>query len=648
MELRENHNLDRIQSPRRPRPPVSLRLLAIGIRAAIWLFLGFAALCRPATAQQAAGQEPDYTKNPEVFPHIFTPYRSQPIPKPAFQNSAAVPGMIHDGKLELSVDQLVIAVVENNLDIAFARYNRFFSQTDLLRARAGGAPRGSQGVSFPGGLFSGAIGASLGNSNVGVSPANGPAINTTARQVSFNPRGSYDPAMGVDLSFDRSSSPLNNQQVSGVANSITHTATLQTRFSQAFTSGTTLSVSFNTQRTSTNQLRSVFTPAYTPSLGLVITQELLNGFGFSVNRRFFEVANTGRQIAREVYRQQVITTLALAQNSYWNLVAFRETVRAAEQSLQVAQQLYEDNKKQAEVGTLAPLDVISAESEVAARRRDLIVAQTNLQQAEVQLKTLFSKEMDAALAAARIEATDALPEPQDADIPKLEDALAAAQKNRPELFQAQGNILNQEAAVRFTKDALKPTVNLFGQFISSSLYGEQIVSGAPGAPSLVLPGGWGRAMTQLAHFNYPDYAIGLSVVIPIKNRSAQADNIRARLEEQQAEYALQGTRNQIALEVRNAVIGLMQAKSQVEAAQKAVQFEKQTVDAEQKKLAAGTSTPYQVVLVQRDLLSAQLAEVQARSNYAKAHVEMDRSMGVMLEKYRIDPQEAPRGEFPSQ
>src|SRR5262249_22181992 len=159
------------------------------------------------------------------------------------------------------------------------------------------------------------------------------------------------------------------------------------------------------------------------------------GFGFTANRRFLEVAKNGRQIAREYYRQQVISILAQAQNSYWNLVAFRETVRAAEQSLQISQQLYENNKKQAEVGTLARLDVVAAESEVAGRRRDLIVAQTNLQQAEVQLKYVLSKEIDPALAAAQVEAIDPLPSPQEGDIPKLDDALATAMQNRPEIPQ---------------------------------------------------------------------------------------------------------------------------------------------------------------------------------------------------------------------
>ena len=625
--------------------PKQFRRFAITIVCFSWLMFGTSG--KPALAQETGPQAPDFTRNPEAFPRIFNPYRSQKISEPDLTNSPAVSQMIRDGKLQLSVSQLLTLVMENNLDLLSDRYNRFFSQTDVLRAKAGGAPRGSQGVLIPSGLFSSAIGAGLGSLAPGFSPATGPVITSAAKQVSITPRGAFDPDFSLNFSIDRSDSPLNSIRVTGVPNSITSTATLQARYAQAFTSGTTFSFSLNTQRQSSNGKNLVYNPAYVPSFSVTLTQQLLNGFGFAVNRRYLDVANNGRQIAREFFRQQVMTLLAQAQDSYWDLVAFRETVRSAEQARQVAQQLYENNKKQAEVGTLAPLDVVSAESEVASRERDLIIAQTNLQKSEVQLKTLLSKQLDSPLADAPIEPTDPLPDPQDTDIPGLQEALASASRNRPELTEAEANILNQEVAVNFSKDSLKPSLQIFGIYTSSSLYGTALIPDPTGgiAP-LVVPGGLSTAFSQLVHFQYPDYAFGLSLTIPIKNRSAQADNFRARIEERQAETTLQRSRNQISLEVRNAVIGLMQSKSQVEAARKAVGFSVQTVDAEQKKLSAGVSTPYNVILVQRDLLAAQLAEVQARANYAKARVEMDRSTGVILEKNNVDPQQVPRGEFP--
>ncbi|MEE8176750.1 MAG: TolC family protein [Acidobacteriota bacterium] len=238
---------------------------------------------------------------------------------------------------------------------------------------------------------------------------------------------------------------------------------------------------------------------------------------------------------------------------------------------------------------------------------------------EAALKNVFSKQVEPALRAARIEVTDSLPEPQDAGIPGLEEALSAAMRNRPEIRQAEGNILNQETAVQFTRNRLKPTLNIFGRFATAGL-----------------SGGLGSVLHQVGRIDFPEYAVGFSLSFPLLNRSAQADDLRARLEQRQSETALQRTRNQIGLEVRNAVIGLMQTQAQVAAARKAVDRMEQTLDAEEKKLQAGVSIPYNVIQVQRDLLAAQLAAVEARASYAKAMVQMDRATGVTLEKTGID------------
>ena len=313
-----------------------------------------------------------------------------------------------------------------------------------------------------------------------------------------------------------------------------------------------------------------------------------------------------------------MVALTNAQNLYWDLVASREQVRAAEQALAVAERLRQDNQKQAQIGTLAPLDVVAAEAEVAARRRDLIAAQTNQQLREVQLKNLMSKDLDAVLGAARIETTDSLPEPQASDIPGFEDALAAAMRNRPEITRAEGGIRNQQIVTQFTQNSLKPSLSIFGLLAGSSRAG-------------VL----GDALGQLRRLRYPEYAFGFALTIPILNRSAQADDLRARLELRQAETSLQRTRNQIHFEVRNALIVLLQTKAQVEAASKALELSRRTLDAEEKKLQAGVSTSYSVIRMQRDFQAAQFAEVTARASFAKARVNLDQATGATLEKNRI-------------
>jgi outer membrane protein TolC len=278
---------------------------------------------------------------------------------------------------------------------------------------------------------------------------------------------------------------------------------------------------------------------------------------------------------------------------------------------------------------------------VASTQRDLIVAQTNLQQQALTLKAFFSKQLTDALGDAQIIATDPLPDPQEADIPPLDEASSTAIRNRPEIPQAEVNVMNNEVAVKATRVFMKPTVDVFGLFATAGLYGNQLLP-TPLGP-VVLRGGLAQVWNQAINFKSPEYAFGLSLTIPIKNRSALADNARATMLKQQAEIAMQRTDNQVGVEVRSARITLVQDQAQAAASASAVEYSKQSADAEQKKLNAGLSTPYNVILAQRSLLAAQLTEVQARAAYAKAMVEMERSMGVILENSHIDAEQAVAG-----
>ncbi|OFV96026.1 MAG: hypothetical protein A3H28_15290 [Acidobacteria bacterium RIFCSPLOWO2_02_FULL_61_28] len=583
------------------------------------LFLWLAVFCLTAPAK--GPDAPDYSKNPPWFPRLHKLYASQAVPDPDLKNSPGLAQAVRDGTLRLSLAQLLATVVENNLDLAAARYNLSMSETDTLRSRSGQAPRGTEGVPIPSGLFAGAIGAGIGGGGGGRGGGGGGGgggITGSARQVNVGPRGSFDPSLSMNFSVDTETSPLNSIRVSGVAAPTSHTTNFQLFYAQAFATGTSFSLSWNAERESSTQRNLRFNPSFTSRLNFSVNQQLLNGFGFAVTRRFQNVAENNRQVAREVFRQQAMVALTNAQNLYWDLVASREQVRAAEQALAVAERLRQDNQKQAQIGTLAPLDVVAAEAEVAARRRDLIAAQTNQQLREVQLKNLMSKELDSVLGAARIEPTDSLPEPQQSDIPGFEDALAAAMRNRPEITRAEGGIRNQQIVTQFTQNNLKPSLSIFGLLAGSSR------SGALGV-----------ALGQLRRLSYPEYAFGFALTVPILNRSAQADDVRARLELRQAETSLQRTRNQIQLEVRNALIVLLQTKAQAEAAGKALELSRRTLDAEEKKLRAGVSTPYSVIRMQRDLQAAQFAEVTARASFAKARVNLDQATGATLEKNRL-------------
>jgi outer membrane protein TolC len=581
-----------------------------------------------AAAQQKPGIQPDYSRNPEWFPRVYKPYQVQKIPEIQLENSPSLFQLIKDGKIQISLAQLKTAVGDNNLDIISSNNGARFAETDMLRAKGGGAPRGGMGVQIPSSLFASAIGAGVGGGGGlgGFGGAGG--ITGGARQVFGFARGSYDPSFALGFSIDRTKTPLNSIVVTGLPEVTTKSTALLARYSQAFTAGTSLSVSFNNMRQSSTQQFLRYNPYFVSQLSISFTQQLLNGFGYDVGRRFLEVAKNESKIMREIVRLQVNTTMAQAQNTYWDLVAARENVRVAEQSLAVAQRFYEDNRIREEVGTVSGLEVVTAESEVAARQRDLVTAQTALQMRQVDLKNIISKDLSAILGSVQIEPTDDLPEPKDGDIPRLEDALTTAMNNRSEIRQAEVNIQTQEIAIRYEKDSVKPSLLVFANFNSSGLYGNSIIQN-PDGTTIVLPGGLSQAFCQVQRWTYPEYAVGFSFSLNIRNRAAEADLYRARLEKQQTETSLQRTRNSISLEVRKAIIGLVQSKAQVEAARKAAELSGQALAAEETRLLEGISIPYDVIRRQRDFRTAQFAEVQARTNYARALVERDRSTGML-------------------
>ena len=609
------------------RFPAIVRSKSMGnLGAAFLAFFLFCAIM-PAAAQGLKGQ-PDYSRNPEWFPRVYKPYVPAKVPAMELENSDILSQMIRNGKLRISMSQLRTAVSENNLDILSSRNSSLYAQTDMLRVKGGGAPRGGAGVQIPSGLFAGAIGAGVGGAGGlgGFGSIGG--ITGGAGQVFGFSRGSYDPSIAIGFSVDRTNSPLNTIVVSGLPEVTTKSTALQTRYSQAFSFGSSLSVSFNNMRQSSTQKFLLYNPNFISRLSLSFTQNLLSGFGTAVGRRFVEVAEHESKIMKEGVRLQVNTTLAQAQNTYWDVVAARENVRVAEESMAVARRLFEDNKKREEIGTASGLDVVTAESEVAARERDLVTAQTLLQMREVELKNAISKKITDLLGPVGIEPTDELPEPKDSDVPKVSEALATAMRNRPEIRQAEVNLQIQDVAIRYAKDLVKPTLLVFANFNSAGLYGDRLIEDINGVP-VIAHGGLSQAWRQVRKWDYPEYAFGFTFSINLRNRAAEADNYRAKLEKQQDEVTLLRTRNSIALEVRKAIIGLVQSKAQVEAARKASQLSGEALAAEETKLLEGVSIPYEVIRRQRDYRSARFAEVQARANYAKSLVERDRVIGML-------------------
>jgi outer membrane protein TolC len=586
------------------------------------------------TAKEEEQPSKRYAENNSGFlGGFFKTFRERSVPRLALENSVRIESLIQDGKLNLTLADALALALENNLDIAVQRYIPDFSETDLLRSKAGQSPRGFSGGTTPGGLTSGALGAGLSGSGAGSGVGSAGGITGGGGAVQVGSSGSFDPSLNVNFSYDRVTSPLNTNVVSGIYNVVGSNTAFTASYSQLFSLGTSYSLTLNGQRQSSTQQNLLFNPASVTRFALGVNQPLLNGFGRATNERYIIVAQNNTKVAEHVFKLQVISTVVAVENAYWDLAAMQENVRVAEQALAVAEQLYKDNKIRLEVGTMSPLDVTSAESEMAARTRDLTVARTNLQLQEATLKNMLVKKVGSELDAAQVVIKDSMPEPRSLDIPETESALAGAMKERPELKQAELNLLNQNVSVRFTKDALNPSFSVFGFYAGSGLQGASADTSS----------GMLDAFGQSFKGTYPEYAGGFSMSIPLRNRTAQADNLRSQIERNQLLISEQRLRNNIAIEVRKAIIGLIQGKAQVEAAHKAAALSREMWEGEQNKLEAGASTSYQVILRERDFTTARQAEVDAMVSYAKAMVEMDRARGITLDRNGIEYQDALSG-----
>ena len=587
----------------------------------------------------------NYTRAPRPFPNLFAPYSPIKIGAPVLTNSPRIDQLIHDGKLELSMQEAVELALENSMDIVVQRYNPWFADTGILKAESGGF-----GGTTPGAAFGG-------------SSANNPLLN-------------FDPLITTTLSVDNRNVPVNNPLISGTGTGTSslsrltlHTSTFNTQYAQGFTTGTTFFTAWNNTRSSSTSAANLFNPSVQSTIFAGFSQQLLNGFGRSVNTRNIRIAKNNRKIADWAFTQQAITTITNTIAAYWELVFARENVKVQQQAVTVAEKLSNDNKKQLEIGTMAPLDVTRSESELATDRQNLVVAQTVQLQDQQTLKNAISKNPLAPnFVNVEIIPTDLPSRPEAIEAPTFEDAVKEAFAKRPELQEEALNLLNGEIDLKATRNALLPTATLTAQYSSAGLAGNQrsftsaTVAGAPVVdangnpiPGFFLPAtqvtagstsqaGFADALSSAFHNNFPDYQVSLNVQIPIRNRSAQADNQRAILTQRWLEAQLQQLKNAALLDVRNAYIALTQDRAQVDAASKARELQQQTFDAEQKRYALGASTVYLVIQTQRDLINAQGTELRALANLAEAKANYERAIGRTLEVNRVTIADAKSGE----
>jgi outer membrane protein TolC len=416
--------------------------------------------------------------------------------------------------------------------------------------------------------------------------------------------------------------------------------------SKNWLTGTKASIGWNNNFIDSSNINSQLNPTWESNFQIQITQPLLQGFGRAVLGRNIMVAKNNLRVSDLTFKQQIIETVSSIIKLYWDLVAFNEDAKVKEQALATAQKLYDDNKKQVEIGTLAPIEITSAEAQVARRQQELTSSRTALLQQETIIKNALSRigVHSATLADARIIPTDRLPTPDAQSMAELVSLVNLAREQRPEIEQTRINIENTRIGMAGTKNLLKPSLNAIAFYNHNSLAGDTnpLYTG-PYDPNEFLVGGYGKALGQLFRRNFPDYGIGFQLSFPLRNRSAQADYIRDQLSLRQQELREQSLYNNIRVQVQNALITLTQAKALYDAAVKERELQQETLDAEQKKYALGASTVFFVIQYQRDLAQAQSNEVQALAQYAKAKVDLENAVGRTLETYSVSIAEARDG-----
>jgi outer membrane protein TolC len=592
----------------------------------------------------------DFSKSRKSFPNLIAPYEGRTLRSPRLDNSARINQLIHDGKLMLSLNDAIALALENNLDLAIARYNLDIADTDILRTKGGASARGVasglvQGTPGGGigGFGSGAPGAGAGGTSGGAGGAGTGAGGLVQSTIGAGaPVSSYDPQINTQFNIEHGVFPIANQVTTGVPALQQNTANANLSYQQAFATGTGIEFGMQNTRQTTNGRFTDLMPALNSGFRFTLTQRLLSGFGLGPNLRFLHIAKNNREVTDIAFRNQVIATATQIENIYWDLVNAVEDVKVKQRSLGLAQKTLEDDKKQVEIQAIAPIEVTRDEAVVDTSNQDLIIAQTNLQLQELLMKNAVTRNLsDPEIAAASLVPTDTIAVPENEPVVPTQDLIAEALSHRPELAEARIDMTNRQISRKAAKNALLPALDLV------AFYGG---SGLAGVPNTFIPSnaglpvtGFGDVFTRTFNGSSPDYSVGFNLNIPLRNRVAQADQVRSELEFGQAELHLQQLQNQVGIEVRNAQFALTQNRARVVSARKGVDVAQRTLEIEQKKLALGASTSLQVLQVGRDLAVAESNLVTATTAYAKSRVELDRSIGATLVNNGISIDDAESG-----
>jgi outer membrane protein TolC len=604
-------------------------------------------------APALAAQTSDITiANPPELPvigPILRPFHFEKrvVSPPRLSNTPRLESLVHSGNLYLTVQDVIALVLENNLDIEIQRYGPFIAREVQRRAESGGYLRNANSPLLAGPVSVSTAGVSTSASGL----AGGAGLNSGGGIVSqIGPvPPNLDPNIYATVQVGHQTIPETNTLLNDTAALTQDYRNVGIQYSQSFITGTYTQLTYYTSHSLYNSPTLLLNPYTSGYLDFYITQPLLQGLSRAVNDRDIKVARNNLKVTDLQLRRQVSVTIAAVLNLYWDLVTFDDNVRISEQALATAQKLYEDNQNQVRIGSLAAIQVTAAAAAVSSAKEDLLIAQTNVAQQETVLKNALSR---TGADSAWLDDVHVIPLDR-IEIPKTEDLRPTAQliqtavAVRPDIEQSRINLESSQIFLKGSKNNLLPNLSAFAELTNNGLSGPvnpTYNSSGTGAPDPFYVGGYGNLLGQIFRRNFPNYSAGFSLNIPLRNRSAQADYVTDELQLRQTELQLRREINQVAVEVKNAVIGLQQARTRYETAVNTRKLAEQNLEAQQNMFKYGAVPDATLVIqAQKDLSADQTAELQAMANYTHARIAFDESVGQTLDVNHITVKEIASG-----
>ncbi len=593
-------------------------------------------------------------------PTFWTTWNAHSVEPLSLQNSERLRSLIVNGTLYLSLHDMIQLAVENNLDVEVQRYDLSIAGTDVLRAKGGGVTRGLPlttqqtpvGIGGPGGTLLNQAAAAGAVSPTASTVSNVFDVNqlseaTTNLSVQGTIPFSTGPAIpGYDPTLIGTAAWVRREPAAGTMGGIDNGALVATDNTLAnlfLYEGFSTGLQAQAGVSDTNDINlsnlSYADPLRHPNLVFQVSQPLLRGAGFNVNRRYIKISENNQKVSRLVFRQQLIDLIYGVSRLYYDLVSLNEDVGVQKETLVAAQQLYNDDKAQVEVGTLAPLELTRVEALVASAELDLTRSQGLVRQQEAVVKSMISRtgSADADLQAARVFPTDTIVVPERAEPFDTPQVIEQGLANRADLAQAGLQVENGEITVKASRNNVRPEIDAVGAIQSHGAIGYTGFTPIGGVPLPPTTTGVSQASV---------YEAGVQLSLPFRNRIAQADAARDEMQLRQMQARVQQLENQIRDEIENAAIAVDVARTAYSAAVRSRVYQEQLLQAEKDKYSVGASTNFFIVQDESTLAQARSTEVVARSTYVKSKVALQRALGTLLEDSGIQLDEAIRAQLP--